>query len=196
MPAHVRAYLADHGFTEQMIPEQVVMLIVQDNVDAACEAIEKAAMDRAVREIDAALIQSFEARRRHRPGQVFWDPLVGQSPFINSLPDPLRIRHTGLQPQQLRVYEDFGKLSDRQSTDNSLMNGITNEAIDRRRVASRPASAVPYPVGEGLAQPVSYPGAALAGAQPRASSAYTAQEQFGVSGFVILSLTRSSKCFL
>ena len=180
MPAHVRAYLHDHGFNEHMVPEQVVMLIVQDNVDAACEAIEKAAMDRAVKEIDGALIQSFEARRRHRPGQTFWDPLVGQSPFINNLPDPLRIRPTGLQPQQLRVYEDFGEIL-YFKYENSLLTSWVNshlldQAVDRRRVASRPASAVPF-AGDSLTSSVF---SAMPATQARANSLYP-QEQFGVS---------------
>lgn len=112
MPGHIRTYLLDHGFTEQVVPDQVIMLIVQDNVDIACEAIEKAAMDRAVREVDNSLGQSYEARRRHRdlrPGAGFWDPLAVQSTFIASLPDPLRVKLNGLQPHQQRVYEEFGE---------------------------------------------------------------------------------------
>ena len=108
MPAHIRAYLLEHGFTEQMVSDQIILLIVQDNIDVACEAIEKAAMDRATREIDNALGQSYAARRSIRPGHVFWDPLAGQNPFIASLPDALRIKPNGVQPHQLRVYEEFG----------------------------------------------------------------------------------------
>ena len=48
-----------------MVPEQYVLLIVADNVDLACEAIEKAAMDRSLAEIDDAFASSYEARRRH-----------------------------------------------------------------------------------------------------------------------------------
>jgi CCR4-NOT transcription complex subunit 1 len=49
-----------------MVPEQVILLLVQDNLDGACEAIEKAAMDRAVADVDEGLSASVEARRRHR----------------------------------------------------------------------------------------------------------------------------------
>lgn len=111
MSAHLRSYLADHGYTEQMVSEQIIMLIVQDNIDIAAEAIEKAAMERATREIDNALAQSYETRRRHRelrPGQAFWDPLAVQSAFIAGLPDPLRIKPNGLLPQQQHVYAEFG----------------------------------------------------------------------------------------
>lgn len=111
MPGHMRAYLNDHGFSEQVVPEQVVLLLVSDNLNIACEAIEKAAMERATREVDAALATSFDLRRRHRelrPGQLFWDPAAMQTPYISNLPDPLRIKLTGLQPHQLRVYDEFG----------------------------------------------------------------------------------------
>ena len=111
MPAHIRFYLNERGFSDQIVPEQVILLIVQDNVDVACEAIEKAAMDRAVREIDVHLMQSYEARRRHRDlrgAQTFWDPHAMHIAFIDGLPDPLRIKPNGLQAHQLRVYEDFG----------------------------------------------------------------------------------------
>ena len=41
-------------------------LLVNDNVDIACQAIEKAAMDKAAIEVDEAFASHFEARRRHR----------------------------------------------------------------------------------------------------------------------------------
>ena len=144
MPSHIRFYLSERGFTEQMVPEQVILLIVQDNVDVACEAIEKAAMDRAVREIDVHLMQSYEARRRHRElrgAQSFWDPHAMQIPFIAGLPDPLRIKPNGLQAHQLRVYEDFGRFQ------LQYVNEIDESSIavdTKRRVATRPGSAVPF----------------------------------------------------
>ncbi len=49
-----------------MVTEQIVLLIAQENLDIACEAIEKAAMDRALGEIDEAFVQHLESRRRHR----------------------------------------------------------------------------------------------------------------------------------
>jgi CCR4-NOT transcription complex subunit 1 len=49
-----------------MVPEPVILLLVQDNLDIACTAIEKAAMERAVSDVDDSFAASFEARRRHR----------------------------------------------------------------------------------------------------------------------------------
>ena len=49
-----------------MINEQVLGILVMDNLDAACAAIEKAAMERAVSDVDEGFAASYEARRRHR----------------------------------------------------------------------------------------------------------------------------------
>lgn len=40
-------------------------MLTQDNVDIACQVIEKIAMDRAAVEIDEALLSAYEARRTH-----------------------------------------------------------------------------------------------------------------------------------
>jgi CCR4-NOT transcription complex subunit 1 len=66
MGAYIRQFLADHGFSEQSVPEQVIIILVQDNIEPACKAIEKAAMDRAIADVDESFITSYDARRRHR----------------------------------------------------------------------------------------------------------------------------------
>ncbi|KDQ60584.1 hypothetical protein JAAARDRAFT_31550 [Jaapia argillacea MUCL 33604] len=129
LATHIRQFLVEHGFNEQMVPEQIVMLLVQDNLDIACAAIEKAAMDRATADVDEGFATPYELRRRHReqrPGQPFWDSTASASNFSATLPDPLRIRPTGVQPLQLAVYEDFG-------TDPK-----------RRMATSRPSSTMSY----------------------------------------------------
>lgn len=107
---HLRTALVDHGFSEQVISEQVLSILVADNVEVACSAIEKAAMERAVADVDDGFSTSYEVRRRHRElrsGQAFWDPAAPPTNFSVALPDPLRIKATGLQPHQVAVYEDF-----------------------------------------------------------------------------------------
>lgn len=37
-----------------------------DNLDVACAAVEKAAMERAVADVDEAFLSQYEMRRRHR----------------------------------------------------------------------------------------------------------------------------------
>ena len=53
-----------------MITDQMVVLLVQDNLDLACQAVEKAAMDRAAVEVDESFNNAYEARRRHREVRV------------------------------------------------------------------------------------------------------------------------------
>ena len=57
-----------------MVSEQVISLLVQDNLDIACSAIEKAAMERAVTDVDEGFTASYEVRRRHREVKypTFW----------------------------------------------------------------------------------------------------------------------------
>lgn len=43
----------------------MLLLLTQDNVDIACQVVEKIAMDRAVVEIDEALAPAYEVRRAH-----------------------------------------------------------------------------------------------------------------------------------
>ncbi|KAF8431772.1 Not1-domain-containing protein [Boletus edulis BED1] len=107
---HLRTTLVDHGFSEQVISEQVLSILVADNVEVACSVIEKAAMERAVADVDEGFATSYEVRRRHRElrsGQAFWDPAAPPANFSVVLPDALRIKATGLQPHQVAVYEDF-----------------------------------------------------------------------------------------
>ena len=49
-----------------MVPDQVIYLLVQENIELACQAIEKAAMDRAVIDVDDGFATAYEYRRRHR----------------------------------------------------------------------------------------------------------------------------------
>jgi CCR4-NOT transcription complex subunit 1 len=57
--------------------------------------------------------------------QGFWDPSVPPSNFSSTLPDPLRIKSTGIQAHQMIVYEDF--------------------VVDpRRRADSRPSSVASF----------------------------------------------------
>ena len=49
-----------------MVPDQVIYLLVQENIELACQAIEKAAMDRSVIDVDDGFATAYEYRRRHR----------------------------------------------------------------------------------------------------------------------------------
>jgi CCR4-NOT transcription complex subunit 1 len=91
--------------------EQVVAMLVADNLDLCCQVIEKAAGERAQREIDERLQGAYAARARAKAaGQPFADTSVMQGRFPGALPEALRPRPGQLTPQQQRVYEDFARI--------------------------------------------------------------------------------------
>lgn len=99
--------------TPENIPEDAILAVVSDNLDAACNIVRIAAQDKAVADMDAGLGPAYAARRKAREsGQPFLEnqpftQLVSQS----SLPEPLRLNINGLLPVQDKVYEDFGDQS-------------------------------------------------------------------------------------
>ncbi|KAI9365956.1 CCR4-Not complex component, Not1-domain-containing protein [Zopfochytrium polystomum] len=108
MMSQLRNLLLQNGFTES---EEAVYIIVADNLDLACSVMEKAAAEKAISEIDEALLAAFISRRKHREqraGQPFCDiSIYASSRYPSSLPDILRLKPGGLTPSQLRVYEEF-----------------------------------------------------------------------------------------
>lgn len=120
MVTHARTLFLQSGFTEQNLPEQAIVVIMLDNLDLACSIIERAAMEKALPDIDEGLSHAYSIRRDHRArGRgYFWDnAALTTSQYAATLPDLLRLRPDGLQPQQLRVYEDFGKMARPPSVD-------------------------------------------------------------------------------
>ncbi|KAG0294790.1 hypothetical protein BGZ96_000456 [Linnemannia gamsii] len=109
----IRTLFLQNGFTDQNMPEQSILMTVNDNLDLACSVIEKAAMEKAIPEIEESLANAFSTRKKHRErtGQPYYDMATYQSSrYPASLPEPLRLKPTGLSPQQLRVYEDFARM--------------------------------------------------------------------------------------
>jgi len=109
----IRTLFLQNGFTDQNMPEQSILMTVNDNLDLACSVVEKAAMEKAIPEIEESLAVAFSDRKKHRErtGQPYYDFATFQSSrYPASLPEPLRLKPTGLSPQQLRVYEDFARM--------------------------------------------------------------------------------------
>ncbi|KAI5474877.1 CCR4-NOT transcription complex subunit 1 [Pseudohyphozyma bogoriensis] len=112
MVTHIRNLLLQNGFSEQNIPEQAILVVAADNLELACGVVEKVAMEKAVLEVDDGLAPAYLARRTHRERsrEAFWDTAaMAASHYSGMLPDPLRLKLGGLQPQQLQVYEDFSQ---------------------------------------------------------------------------------------
>ena len=107
--AHARTLFAAGGVSEQALPEQALLLLVQDNLDLACVVIEKTAMEKALAKVDEGLANAYRTRRdfkMHGHGAIFWDK-ASLSHYSTTLPDLMRIAPPGLQPAQLRVYEQL-----------------------------------------------------------------------------------------
>lgn len=115
MISNIRNMLGQNGFTEESMPDGPLTGIVNDNLDAACKIIKKAAMEKAGTDIDVNLAPQYAARRAHRDAnarsqQPFFDGAsFGVAISHSALPDPLRLRTGGLSAAQLRVYEDFAE---------------------------------------------------------------------------------------
>eukprot|EP00978_Attheya_sp_CCMP212_P003167 scaffold6570_cov51-Attheya_sp.AAC.6 len=100
---------------EQSALEQCVAICATDNLELGCMLIEKAATEKAVRDMDEALAPSLNARRKHREqtGQPFYDMSIfgnGSQRYPSALPEPLRPKPGGLRREQLLVYEAFQRM--------------------------------------------------------------------------------------
>ncbi|KAL2127631.1 hypothetical protein VTI74DRAFT_10380 [Chaetomium olivicolor] len=98
----------------QGLPEGIIMLCVNSNVDLASSVIEKCAEERAVPEIEDLIEPELELRRRHRlqrPSEPFVDP--GLSRWAMTIPHPYKLQpsHNGLNAEQMAIYDDFARQS-------------------------------------------------------------------------------------
>lgn len=135
--------------------ENSVQAVCADNLDVACAVIEKAAREKAVRDIDEAvgLAFAYTARKKHRESgaqRPFYDMAFVSPRYPATLPENLRPKAG--EPYQLRVYEDFSRIARMAA---AAANGkdtggpANNPALDVSPVASpplvsvNPAAAVP-----------------------------------------------------
>ena len=99
-------------YSDQPMPEGLILMCVNDNLDAACGIVEKAAEDKSLPEIEKVIEPQLEARRRHRvarPNEPFIDPSMNRWGLF--IPEPYRQTPGGLNKEQLTIYEDFARLS-------------------------------------------------------------------------------------
>merc|ERR1712185_351746 len=108
----MRNLLQQAGADSQLM-EQVVQVCSSENLDLCCTLIEKAAKEKAVRDVEEALAPAFAIRRKHREqtGLPYYDMSIFTSGrYPASLPEALRPKAGGLLPAQRRVYEDFSRI--------------------------------------------------------------------------------------
>lgn len=115
MGNHLRQLLTSQGLSadDLLHVEQVVQTCSSENLELGCLLIEKAATDKALRDIDDALQNAVAIRKEHRDtmGQPYYDMSIFNNGmrFPSGLPQALRPRpqEGGLAPDQLAVYEAF-----------------------------------------------------------------------------------------
>jgi CCR4-NOT transcription complex subunit 1 len=100
------------GEQDQNIMEQCVQICATDNLELGCKLIEKAATEKAIRDVDDALGAAMNARRKHREqtGQPFYDMSIfsnGNLRYPGALPDQLRPKPGGLQAEHFQLYLSF-----------------------------------------------------------------------------------------
>jgi CCR4-NOT transcription complex subunit 1 len=103
------------GEQEQTAIEQCVQICSTDNLELGCRLIEKAATEKAVRDVDEALAPAITARRSHREqtGQPYFDSSIfagGTQRYPSALPEALRPKPGGLREEHFQLYESFQRL--------------------------------------------------------------------------------------
>lgn len=94
--------------------DQCVTNCSQDNLELGCMLIEKAATEKAVRDMEEAIAPSLQTRKKYREqnGQPFYDMSIftNGNQYPASLPEPLRPKPGGLRNEQLHIYEAFQRI--------------------------------------------------------------------------------------
>ena len=94
------------------LPEGTILLCVNSNLDVASGIIEKATEERAVPEIEELLEGELDARRRHRiqrPNEPYVDRDLSRWAMTIPAPYKLQPSMSGLNPEQMAIYEDFAR---------------------------------------------------------------------------------------
>ena len=173
---------ADH---ENFLPEGVIMITLNDNLDKACSFIEKAAEEKSILEIDSVIQPYIDSRRRHKTAQSnapFVDPnhFNRWSTFI---PEPFRQNPGGLNEQQLAVYNEFAPQA--RSTGSSHMPNNSTDSTGRQMpdVLQEPFTTMPN-LSTPAEQPAMPHQTSLGQQEPRMPSALSSTAQPHMNGYI------------
>ena len=112
LAAQLRGLLAQVPGLDAASVEHLAAVATADNAEAGCALIEKAAADKAARDVDERVAPALAARAKARATGAAWPgdpaPLGGRPP--PALPESLRPRRGGPAPAQARVYDEFARL--------------------------------------------------------------------------------------
>lgn len=155
---HLRQLLSAASPTlDAQAVEAVVQQCSAENLELGCMLIEKAATEKAMRDMDEALAPALTARRKHREttGQPYYDAGQPRAPsrYPAALPELLRPKPGSLQSSQLLVYEAF--------TRQPRSAAAAAQASGRAATPTPPApAAAPTPVAATIPRPTSAAGGA------------------------------------
>ena len=147
---------------DERIVDEATIVIASENLDLGCNLIEKAATEKAMREIDGHLDMALAGRRK--PNSRFNDEWVQCQQWARMLPDALRPKSGAALVQQARVYDDFARLprerlaAQAASAAAGLAGATSEQAL--RAFEGKPEPAVqsqPQAVGAGAGAGMSYP---------------------------------------
>lgn len=187
-----------------MIPDPVIVMLVQENLDLACQAIEKAAMERAIADVDESFAPAYEARRRHRQVRKSMHRIIQVLYALFHRQTGVRCFGTArrLIPTSLKLYQILSGLNQAESsqTRSACMKTSVSKfdylgtvhrfmfleaGLDtKRRWASRPSSTMSYSRHDPLSSAM-YPSSPVMDQPltvPTVPSHQEAMDRFGVSG--------------
>lgn len=95
--------LMSNDLPESSVPENLIIVFVNDNIDMLCNVVERAAESASIIEIDALIEEALE----RRTGSTFNEP--APNPWSLYIPPPYRPTHGGLNRDQMAIYDDFGR---------------------------------------------------------------------------------------
>ena len=99
-------------FPDQAFPEGAILMCVNDNLDTACNIVEKQAEERSMPEIEAHIEAEIAQRRQHRaehPNESYMDPAFNR--WAGFIPDPYKQASGGLNQEQMAIYLEFARQS-------------------------------------------------------------------------------------
>ena len=123
----------------QDVIDECVENCSNDNLELGCTLIEKAATEKAVRDMEDAIAPAIQMRKNNREqtGQPFYDMSIFNNgyQYPSGLPEPLLPKPGGLRNEQLRVYEAFQRIP-RQPSVTSQQQNSNGPANDSNQITS------------------------------------------------------------
>ncbi|KAJ9151406.1 CCR4-Not complex component [Pleurostoma richardsiae] len=168
----------------QGLPEGTIIMCVNSNLDLASSVIEKSAEERAVPEIEEMIEPELEARRRHRlqrPNEPYVDSSLSR--WAWTIPNPYKLSPslTGLNPEQMAIYEDFARQA-RTGAPTTTASHVSSTSDATRNMANDVLQDQ-YPAVPSLPTPAETPSMPHLGAQmqtyPQAHAGLTNGRQAG-----------------